>query len=88
VADPSILEDESNKDTIVWGPENDTFIVKEIMNFSTLVLPLHFKHNKFSSFVRQLNKYNFHRIKSTAGDSGQQVILIDPLKKDCRIQAS
>jgi osomolarity two-component system response regulator SKN7 len=59
----SIIEDEENRETIRWNNEFDSIIILNPTLFSSVVLPLHFKHSKFASFVRQLNKHNFHRVK-------------------------
>ncbi|KAI8343050.1 HSF-type DNA-binding-domain-containing protein [Chlamydoabsidia padenii] len=59
----SMLENNAYPSILTWGLEGKTFIVIEPTEFSKLVLPQHFKHANFASFVRQLNKYDFHKIR-------------------------
>jgi osomolarity two-component system response regulator SKN7 len=59
----SMLEDPANRSTVRWGNDGDTFVVLDNEAFTRLILPKHFKHSNFSSFVRQLNKYDFHKVK-------------------------
>ncbi|XP_076908876.1 heat stress transcription factor B-4-like [Bidens hawaiensis] len=57
------LVDDSTTDHIVsWGEEDTTFVVWRPPEFARDLLPNYFKHNNFSSFVRQLNTYGFRKI--------------------------
>jgi hypothetical protein len=38
-----------------WSEAGDSFIIKESNRFAEEVIPTVYKHNKFTSFVRQLN---------------------------------
>ncbi|CAR23015.1 KLTH0D17182p [Lachancea thermotolerans CBS 6340] len=60
-----ILEGAEYNDIIRWTEDGDSFVVLNTNEFTTKILPQHFKHSNFSSFVRQLNKYDFHKIKRT-----------------------
>ncbi|KAJ3182685.1 kinase-regulated stress-responsive transcription factor skn7 [Geranomyces variabilis] len=63
-----MLEDTSESDIVGWGVNGDTFVVREPNEFAKTVLPKHFKHNNPASFVRQLNKYGFHKIRAQHED--------------------
>lgn len=60
-----MLEDTNNEQYIRWNVSSLSFIIINPPEFARNVLENHFKHGNLSSFVRQLNKYDFHKIKST-----------------------
>ncbi|KAK8484730.1 hypothetical protein V6N13_032701 [Hibiscus sabdariffa] len=57
------MVDDSSTDSIVsWSASNKSFIVWNPLEFARDLLPMFFKHNNFSSFIRQLNTYGFRKI--------------------------
>lgn len=52
-----LVDDPSVDDLIAWNSDGSTFIVWRPAEFARDLLPKYFKHNNFSSFVRQLNTY-------------------------------
>ncbi|KAM1174829.1 hypothetical protein FF1_027341 [Malus domestica] len=56
-----LVDDPSLDDVISWNESGTTFVVWKTVDFARDLLPKYFKHNNFSSFVRQLNTYGFRK---------------------------
>ncbi|KAK8050284.1 hypothetical protein PG994_012014 [Apiospora phragmitis] len=65
-----MLEDPNYSEVVRWGDGGDSFVVLENEKFTKTILPKHFKHSNFASFVRQLNKYDFHKVRQSE-ENGQ-----------------
>jgi len=58
----------SDEPTVRWVPGGQKFLILDPKKFSQTVLPKYFKHSKFTSFVRQLNFYGFHKKRIITSD--------------------
>ncbi|KAM7489119.1 hypothetical protein LguiB_026603 [Lonicera macranthoides] len=57
-----MVDDSSTDEIVSWSSTRNSFVVWNPPEFARLLLPTYFKHNNFSSFIRQLNTYGFRKI--------------------------
>ncbi|XP_010246534.1 PREDICTED: heat stress transcription factor A-5 [Nelumbo nucifera] len=57
-----MVDDSSTDEIVSWSSKKNSFVVWNPPEFARLLLPTYFKHNNFSSFIRQLNTYGFRKI--------------------------
>ncbi|CAI0403424.1 unnamed protein product, partial [Linum tenue] len=57
-----LVDDPAIDDVISWNDDGSSFVVWNPTVFARDILPKNFKHNNFSSFVRQLNTYGFRKL--------------------------
>ncbi|KAK4354908.1 hypothetical protein RND71_027102 [Anisodus tanguticus] len=57
-----MVDDTQTDDIVSWTPTGHSFVVWNPPEFARILLPTYFKHNNFSSFIRQLNTYGFRKI--------------------------
>ena len=65
-----ILRVKSFNKYIRWSQNGNYFIIVNKRLFEKKILPKYFAHKKFSSFNRQLNLYNFSKVKFKNGEKG------------------
>ncbi|KAF5752803.1 putative Heat shock factor protein [Tripterygium wilfordii] len=56
-----MVDDPSTNAVVSWSRSNRSFTVWNPPEFARDLLPSYFKHNNFSSFIRQLNTYGFRK---------------------------
>ncbi|CAH8868407.1 unnamed protein product [Trichobilharzia szidati] len=57
-----LVDNEETNDLIYWDPLGASFHIRDGNRLAKELLPLYFKHNNLSSFIRQLNMYGFRKI--------------------------
>jgi len=59
-----MVSDPLTNASVCWNSMGDGFYVSQEHVLAKTVLPRYFRHSNFSSFVRQLNIYGFHKISN------------------------
>ncbi|KAI8608984.1 hypothetical protein BC830DRAFT_892061 [Chytriomyces sp. MP71] len=61
-----ILSERRLAHAVRWTTDGDSFLIADQLQFAALVLPLVSAHRNYASFVRQLNKYQFKKVRAGA----------------------
>ncbi|GJQ12702.1 hypothetical protein GpartN1_g4493.t1 [Galdieria partita] len=83
----SIVEEMDTQHLCSWTKSGWSFVVWHPIRFENEVLPRHYKHSNFSSFVRQLNQYGFHKLHPEVWEFGHPLFVrnrIDLIVRICR----
>ena len=75
-----ILNKEEYNKIIQWSQNGSFIIISNVQALTKNILPIYFNHQNYSSFVRQLNMYNFHKIR-TKPNINEQYFINKFLKK-------
>ena len=67
-----ILDDKEYTSYIHWSQDGLSVIISDPSGLSKKVLPKFYNHHNFASFVRQLNMYNFHKIRTDPKSNEQK----------------
>ena len=82
-----ILRTPKYEKIIHWSQDGKTIVISSINKLSKKILPIFYNHHNYSSFVRQLNMYNFHKIRNkTVKNYDEQIFIHENFNKNLKFE--